>query len=60
MNYIDSFNGYDVYEATRGECAAAGYAFPTFAAFLGEDIKLGREECSMEDLDDLFHWCMRN
>ena len=62
MYYIDSINGYEVYEFTRSECREAGYEYPTFAAFLNPDRvpRLGREECSMELYHDLAIWCENN
>lgn len=61
MNYIDSINGYDIYEATKRECNLNGYEYPTFAGFLNSDnCRLGREECSMGTFDELAEWCKKN
>lgn len=62
MNYIDTINGYSIYECGRKICVEKGYCYPTYAAFLNpeDNLKLGYEECSMETFDELAEWCEQN
>ena len=62
MDYIDTINDYEIFEASKKECAASGYCYPTFAAFLKTDdgVEFGHEECSLESFDELANWCEKN
>ena len=37
INYIDTINDYKVFEASKKECVASGYCYPTFAAFINTE-----------------------
>ena len=62
MNYIDTINGYAIYEASQSMCKKHGYCYPSFFAFLNpeDNVIPGHEECSLETFEDLAEWCEKN
>ena len=61
MNFIDSFNGYDVYEYSKKTCIEYGLSYPCYGAFSeGSDRTPEYEECSMESIEALIEWCEKN
>lgn len=62
MNYIDTINGYAIYEFSKRTCATHGYCYPTYGAFLNPEDNLspGYEECSLETFEELAEWCEKN
>jgi regulatory protein YycI of two-component signal transduction system YycFG len=62
MNYIDTINGYDIYELTMGTCLREQIPYPCFMCY-GEhesDRIVGYEECSMDTFEELAEWCENN
>ena len=50
--------GYDIYGLTKAECDKNWYEYPCFCAvYEGEDLVIGREECSTGNLEELLDWC---
>ena len=59
MRFLVEINGYDICEYEPSECEEYGYCWPTFGAFLTQNPERTPldEECSMDNLSDLFEWC---
>ncbi len=62
MNYIDTINGYRIYEYTKETCKKYGVEFPTVGAFLCDDEIPNpiNVECEMETFEELAEWCENN
>ena len=61
MNYIDTINGYEIYEYSKGLCCRYGLSYPCYGAYLPESDHIpDYEECSMETFEELAEWCEKN
>ena len=61
MFFIDTINGYDIYEASKAFCLKWGYAYPCYLAYPDRARpEANHEECSMDNLNELMDWCENN